>query len=69
MSKSMERRLTRLEQAMAPPAPLQQVVLIAADDPEAERLMAEHEEWRPGRPAPTLIILTGVHRGSNGIMQ
>ncbi len=69
MRKSMERRLTRLEQAMVAPARLQQVVLIAADDPEAERLMAEHEEWRPGRPAPTLIILTGVHRSPNGIMQ
>ena len=31
MSSTTERRLARLEQTMAPSAPLQQVVLIAAD--------------------------------------
>ena len=68
MSSTTERRLARLEQTMAPPAPLQQVMLIAADAPEAERLMAEHEEWRPGRPASSLIILTGVPRSPDGIV-
>ena len=68
MRSATERRLARLEQTMAPPAPLQQVMLIAADDPEAERLMAEHEEWRPDRPAPSLIILTGVPRATNGLV-
>ena len=68
MSSATERRLARLEQTMAPPAPLQEVVLIAADNPEAERLMAGHEEWRPGRPAPSLIILTGVPRSPDGIV-
>ena len=68
MRAATERRLARLEQTLAPPAPLQQVMLVAADAPEAERLMAEHEEWGPGSPPPSLIILTGVHRATNGLV-
>jgi hypothetical protein len=59
-----EKRLAKLERLAAPSESLEPVMLIAADDPEAERLIAEHED----KPGTTLIVLTGVHRSPEGLI-
>ena len=64
MSRSILSRLERLERAAEPPKGPVIIPMIAADDPEAERLMAEHE----GKPGVTLIVLTGVHRSPGAIV-
>ncbi len=64
MSRTTLNRLAKLEHANAPPKEPVDIMLIAADDPEAEQLMAEHED----RPGVTLIVLTGVHRSPEGIV-
>jgi hypothetical protein len=68
MTRNLLARLKKVEKATAPYEPWH-IMLVAADDPEAQELIAQHQEWRPGDPAPDLIILTGVHRSPRGIVQ
>jgi hypothetical protein len=64
MSRNLLSRLQKLERTTQPPQELVIIPIIAADDPEAERLIAEHED----RPGVTLIILTGVYRAPGAIV-
>ena len=62
MSKTMERRLAQLEQAMAPSLPSRASMVVAADREEADRrLAALAAAGEPLGHAP-VIILTGVPR-------
>lgn len=64
MNRSILSRLQKLEHALEPPRAPVIIPMIAADDPEAERLMAEHED----KLGVTLIVLTGVHRSPEAIV-
>ncbi len=65
MSRTMERRLAKLETAMVP-APLVNIMLVAEDDPDAERLVEEHrlalieKHGTADFPFPTVIYLVGA---------
>ncbi len=64
MSRNLLTRLQKLERTTQPLQEPVIIPIIAADDPEAERLIAEHED----RPGVTLIILTGVYRAPGAIV-
>ncbi len=64
MSRNLLTRLQKLERTTQPLQELVIIPLIAADDPEAARLIVEHED----RPSVTLIILTGVYRAPGAIV-
>jgi hypothetical protein len=64
MSRNLLTRLRKLERTTQPPQELVIIPLIAADDPEAARLIVEHED----RSGVTLIVLTGVHRTPGAIV-
>ncbi len=55
MSRALERRLVKLESVLAPPPPPRFMPLVAYDDPNLERVLAEH--GRPDVPYPTVILL------------
>ncbi len=65
MSRTMERRLAKLETAMVP-ALLVNIILVADDDPDAERLVEEHrltlieKHGTADFPFPTVIYLLGA---------
>ena len=58
MSRALERRLVKLESVLAPPLPPYVIPLVAWDDPDLERILAEHD--RPDLPSPSIIILEGA---------
>ncbi len=60
MSRALERRLMRLEGILAPPPPPRFIPMVAEDDPDLERILADHE--RPDTPYPTVIVLVGATR-------
>ena len=71
MTRNILSRLKRVERAVEPPQEPYSILLIAADDPEAERLMAEHKA-KHGEPPPghvSVIVLTGVQRSPEGIVR
>jgi hypothetical protein len=58
MSRALERRLVKLEGVLAPPPPPRFIPLVAWDDPDLERILAEHH--RPDLPGPSVIVLVGA---------
>ncbi len=64
MSRNLLTRLQKLERTTQPLQELVIIPLIADADPEATRLIAEHED----RPGVTLIVLTGVNRAPGAIV-
>ncbi len=67
MSRALQKRLEKLEGVLIP-SPLVNVRLVAEDDPEAAALIAASEEWRPGDPAPTLIVMVAGRRNAEGVV-
>ncbi len=65
MSRTMERCLARLETALVP-APFVNIILVAEDNPDAERLVEEHrldlieKHGKADFPFPTVIYLVGA---------
>ncbi len=64
MSRNLLSRLQKLERATQPLQEPVIIPIIADEDPEAARLVAEHED----RPGVTLIVLTGVYRAPGAIV-
>ena len=58
MSRALERRLVKLESVLAPPPPPYVIPLVAWDDPDLERILAEHD--RSDLPFPSIIVLVGA---------
>jgi hypothetical protein len=58
MSRALERRLAKLEDALTPPPPPYAIPLVAWDDPDLDRILAEHD--RPDLPYPSVIVLVGA---------
>lgn len=58
MSRALERRLAKLEDVFAPPPPPRVIPLVAEDDPDLERILAEHAD----QPFPSVIVLVGAKR-------
>lgn len=61
--RNLETRLKKVEAQHAPPREPRIIPIVAADDPEAQELIAAHEQGELGRSRDvTLIVLTGVPR-------
>ncbi len=58
MSRALERRLGKLEGALAPPRPPRFIPLVAWDEPNLERILAEHDGLDV--PFPSVIVLVGA---------
>ena len=58
MSRALERRLAKLQDALAPPPPPYVIPLVAWDDPDLERILAEYD--RPDLSGPSVIVLVGA---------
>ncbi len=58
MSRALERRLGKLEGALAPPPLPRFIPLVAWDDPDLERIPAEHDG--PDVLFPSVIVLVGA---------
>jgi hypothetical protein len=58
MSRALGRRLFKLEDALARPPTPRTIPLLAEDDPDLERILAEHAD----QPFPSVIVMVGGKR-------